>query len=576
MGRRKPMSRAIGIDLGTTNSCAAIMEGGRPRIITDIGQGPSIPSVFTVDTEGEEVVGQLALDQAVDRPTETIMASKRLIGRNFHSKTIDRVRQVFTYELVEGDENEVLIKVQNKVFTLEEISGAILRKIKDVSESALEDPVSRAVITVPAYFNERQRQAVRNAGDISGLEVLRILNEPTAAALSYGLGRDLSQRIAVYDLGGGTFDISIIDIKGRVFEVIATGGDTFLGGVDFDDRLMQYILEDFLHKHDLDLAWDRSAVQRIRAAAETAKINLSQHKTVRIHITDIAVEEGKSLDIDMVVPRAVLERLTDDLVDRTVGTVERIFEQSGLRTNQIDQLLMVGGQSRMPLVRRKIESFLGLVPSHAVHPELAVGIGAAIMAHSLDRAGKGTVELLDVLPMSIGLSRADGTMEPLFSRYQRLPSQCTRVLTTFRDDQETLLLRVYQGDAEAVLDNSLLGTFLFSGLRPGPAGSIEIEVQFKVDGEGVLRIEARDLSTNQHVDARLKMGESRPRRIPRPKTEKPSQAPPPIQAPLSMGGSSLAKSIEGATTTPLPHPSHSTSGMEAAWQRLVQWIRRHF
>ena len=575
------MSRAIGIDLGTTNSCAAVLEGGSPRIITDQGDGPSIPSVFSLDAEGREVVGQQALDQAVDRPMETVMASKRLIGRNFHSKTIDRVRQVFTYELIEGEENEVLIKVQNNVYTLEEISGAILRKIKTVSETALEDDVGSAVITVPAYFNERQRQAVRNAGQLSGLQVLRILNEPTAAALSYGLGRNLNQRVAVYDLGGGTFDISIIDIRGRVFEVIATGGDTFLGGVDFDDRLMQYVMEDFLHKHNLDLAWDRSAVQRIRAAAEDAKIGLSRHKRVRIHIPAITTEDGHDLDVDMVIPREVLERLTDDLVDRTVGTVERIFQQSGLQPNQIDQLLMVGGQSRMPLVRRKLETYLGRSPSHSVHPELAVGVGAAIMAHSLDRAGQDEVELLDVLPMSIGLRRADGSMEPLFARFQRLPSECTRSLTTYRDNQDTLLLRVYQGDANLVEDNSLLGTFLFSGLRPGPAGSIEIEVQFAVDAEGVLRIEARDLDTGDRVDARLKMGESRPKRIPRPPP--PKTTPPPLpQAPLSMGTSSLAQSLGKPTTetdsfdASVGSHHQISSGMEIAWQRLVQWIRRKF
>ena len=373
----------------------------------------------------------------------------------------------------------------------------------------------------PAYFNERQRQAVRNAGKLSGLQVMRILNEPTAAALSYGLGRDLNQRIAVYDLGGGTFDISIIDIKGRVFEVIATGGDTFLGGVDFDDRLMQYVLEDFLHRYKLDLSWDRTAVQRIREAAEEAKINLSEHRKVRIHLPKIAIEDGNELDLDMVIHREVLERLTDDLVDRTVGTIERIFNQSGIESNQIDQLLMVGGQSRMPLVRKKIQAFMGRAPNHSVHPELAVGVGAAIMAHSLERAGQGSVELLDVLPMGIGLSRADGGMESLFSRYQRLPSECSRILTTYRDGQNTLLLKVYQGDAETVAANSLLGTFLFSGLRDAPAGQVEVEVRFKVNGEGILRLEARDMSTGEAVNARLKMGENRPRRkFPNPNTQR--------------------------------------------------------
>ena len=288
------MGKAIGIDLGTTNSCAAIMELGRPRVLTYKGGATTIPSVFAIDEKGQRLVGHEAKKQAQLNPQNTVMAAKRLIGRNFHSKTIDKIRQVFTYELLEGDNSEVLIKVKDQVFTLEQISAAILRKIKEVAEDALNAQVDQAVITVPAYFNDRQRQAVRNAGKLAGLKVLRILNEPTAAALAYGLGKNLSQRIAVYDLGGGTFDISVIDIKDRIFEVIATGGATFLGGVDFDDRIMQWVLEQFLTKHGVDLAYDRVAIQRIRDAAEQAKIELSTITNTRLHIPHIARQIGRA------------------------------------------------------------------------------------------------------------------------------------------------------------------------------------------------------------------------------------------------------------------------------------------
>ena len=316
------MGKAIGIDLGTTNSCAAIVENGRPRVITYKGGQSTIPSVFAIDEKGERLVGHDAKKQAQLNPTNTVAAAKRLIGRNYHSKTIEKVKQVFTYELVEGESSEVLIKVRDQIFTLEQISSAILRKIREVAEESLGAEVDQAVITVPAYFNDRQRQAVRAAGKLAGLKVLRVLNEPTAAALAYGLGKNLNQRIAVYDLGGGTFDISVIDIKERIFEVIATGGDTFLGGVDFDDRIMQWVLETFQKQHGIDLSYDRVAIQRIRDAAETAKIELSSVMRTRLHIQYITKgENGNGIDIDIELTRERLEELCSDLVERTIQTV---------------------------------------------------------------------------------------------------------------------------------------------------------------------------------------------------------------------------------------------------------------
>ncbi|NOY24400.1 MAG: Hsp70 family protein [Oligoflexia bacterium] len=552
------MGKAIGIDLGTTNSCAAIMDGSRPRVITQRGGNATIPSVFAIDEKGNRLVGQEAKRQAQLNPSNTVMAAKRLIGRNFHSKTIDKVRQIFTYEMLEGDNSEVLIKVKDQVFTLEQISAAILRRIKEVAEDALGSNIEQAVITVPAYFNDRQRQAVRNAGKLAGLKVLRILNEPTAAALAYGLGRNLSQRIAVYDLGGGTFDISVIDIKDRIFEVIATGGDTFLGGVDFDDRLMQHVLERFHQEHGIDLAWDRVAIQRIRDASETAKIELSSKKTTRIHIPYIAKGDDGPLDVDIQIGRERLEELTGDLVGRTVETCQRIFKEAGTGAGEIDEILLVGGQSRMPMVQQAVTEFAGKPPCKGVHPDEAVALGAAIMAQSLASSTGSNVTLLDVLPMPIGINKRDGTMHVLFQKNQPLPDYKTRTLTTSKDDQRSIMLRIYQGESRIALENELLGTFVFSGIRPAKRGHVQIEVTFHIDSEGILNLSARDKATGQTVESTLKLGMGKKRkkkkkkRRPTPPTSRREQtekaAAPKPAAPSSLGmpRSSLAKDIGGA------------------------------
>jgi len=568
------MGRAIGIDLGTTNSCAAIIDGGKPRIITSPTGATTVPSIFAIDEHGRELVGQEAKRQAQLNPQHTVMGAKRLIGRNFHSKTIEKIRQVFTYELMEGESSEVLIKVNNQIFTLEQISAAILLRIKDFAEGALREPVEHAVITVPAYFNDRQRQAVRTAGRLAGLKVLRILNEPTAAALAYGLGRTLNQRVAVYDLGGGTFDISVIDIKDKVFEVIATGGDTFLGGVDFDGRVMQWLLERFHEKHRVDLSWDRVAIQRIRDAAESAKIELSTVLETRIHIPFITRGEDGPLDVDEVLTRERLEALTKDLVDRTLTTCERIFREAGTTIGQIDEMLLVGGQSRMPLVQKVVTEMIGKPPSKAVHPDEAVGIGAAIMAHSLAEQKGAHVTLLDVLPMPIGINKVDGTMHVLFHKNQPLPDYKTRTLTTSKDNQKSILLRIYQGESRRVEDNELLGTFVFSGIRSAPRGQVHIEVTFHIDSEGILNLSARDKTTGKSVASALKLGKRKdaPARkrtaAARPGTAtRPPAASMPEQARASDGGismptSSLAASISGQGGVP-GAMSSGPSGAEA-------------
>ena len=563
------MGRAIGIDLGTTNSCCAVVESGKPRVITYRDGSRTIPSVFAIDKTGNRLVGNDARTQASDNPLNTIAASKRLIGRSFGSQAMERFQQVFTYELMEGESSEVLIKVSDQVFTLEQISAAILRRIKESAEEALEEEVDQAVITVPAYFNDRQRQAVRTAGKLAGLKVLRVLNEPTAAALAYGLGRTLHQRIAIYDLGGGTFDISIIDIKDKIFEVIATGGDTFLGGVDFDDRLMQYLMQRFADQTGVDVSFDRRAVTRLRDASEAAKICLSSETSTRIHLTEIATDDdGNVLDLDFEIDRGQLEELTHDLVDRSIATCERILQEAGSTRETLDEVLLVGGQSRMPLVRAKVESFIGRPPSQKVHADEAVAIGAAIMAHSLSAKGSSDdMTLLDVLPMAIGINKSDGTMHVLFAKNQPLPDYKTRTLTTSKDGQRSIMLRIYQGESKYVADNELLGTFVFQGLREAPRNEVKIEVTFHIDSEGILNLIARDIQTGQLVESRLKLGKDseapRPQgaapKKPKRKREDEGAAPSPsLDMPMT---SSLARQMGGVESPPMGPLSRATPAM---------------
>lgn len=510
------MAIAIGIDLGTTNSCAAVVIDGKPRVLAYPDGNKTIPSVFAIDKQGRALTGEEAKEQAALNPDGTVTASKRLIGRSFDSDAVQKMAQVFTYELAEGSESEVLVRVAGQVLTLEQISAAILMKIKENAELVLGQPVEQAVITVPAYFNDRQRQAVRAAGDLAGLDVLRVLNEPTAAALAYGLGRTLNQRVAIYDLGGGTFDISIIDIRDRIFEVIATGGDTFLGGVDFDDRVMQYLLGYFLDEHEVDLSYDRAAITRIRDAAEQAKIALSTEETHLIALEGIGTDDdGSPIDMLMELSRETLEELTGDLVTRSVNTVERIFHEAGTSRHQIDELLLVGGQSRMPLVRSQLESFLERPPSHKVHPDEAVAIGAAIMASSLERAARDVefdpdtdVSLHDVLPVPIGIARPNGAVIPLFPKHQPLPATRTKRVTTSKKDQDTIVLRMVQGAEKRAQDCEMLGAFVFHGLRKGPAGKVRVEITFSIDIEGILDLSAVDADTGEPVERRIRLGRS--------------------------------------------------------------------
>ncbi len=499
------MGKAIGIDLGTTNSCAAVVENNQPKIIMYKGGNYTIPSMFAVDESGNRLVGHDAKKVSQLNPAGTIYGSKRLLGRNYGSKTIEKVRQLFTYEILEGDQNEVLVKIKDQIFSLEQISAHILDKIREVSEEYLHDEITSAVITVPAYFNERQRQAVRNAGKMAKLNVIRILNEPTAAALAYGLGKNLNQKLAVYDLGGGTFDISIIEVKDKIFEVIATGGDTMLGGIDFDNRVMEWIISSFQKDHGIDLSNNIVAVQRIKESAERAKIDLSSLEETRINIPFIARGPKGTLNVDMVLTREKLEELTHDLVDRTLSTCMRVLKEARLELRDLDEILLVGGQSRMPLVQAKVTDSFRRQPCKGVHPDEAVAVGAAIMAHSLTDQSYHKVELLDVLPMAIGIAKVDGTLLRLFPKFSPIPSYKSLILTNSKDNQKSIMLKIYQGDHEVAAENEILGTFIFSGIRKARKGTVKVEVLFHIDSEGILTLSAKDKDTGQKMETVLKV-----------------------------------------------------------------------
>lgn len=510
------MGRAIGIDLGTTNSCAAVVIDGTPTVITYPGGFKTIPSVFAIDKSGQRLTGQEALAQQQQNPDQTIAASKRLLGRAFGSNAVQKMSQLFTYDIVEGDESEVLVQMSGQLLTLEQISAALLARIKVNATEFLGEPVDQAVITIPAYFNERQRQAVRAAGRLAGFHVLRVLNEPTAAALAYGMGRKLNQRIAIYDLGGGTFDISVIDIKDRLFNVIANGGDTFLGGLDFDSKIMNHLMEWFYEENGVDLSFDRQAVVRLRQAAEQAKIALSSQDQFDITLKNIytSEEEDEQYDLNYRLTREELEKLTRSLVKRTLRTFNKVLQVDACADGKpLGELLLVGGQSRMPLVRTMLSEYLGRPLSEAVQPEEAVALGAAIMANSLQRSDLPDMEsvtLKDVLPMNISMERPNGSLYPLFKRGTALPHENKRLFTTSDPNQDSLSLTLFQGDGATAAECELLGRFVIQGLRNGNAGEIRTNVHFHIDSEGLLQVTSTDYDTGAELTVHMHLDSSAP------------------------------------------------------------------
>ncbi|PTL85424.1 Hsp70 family protein [Vitiosangium sp. GDMCC 1.1324] len=497
----------IGIDLGTTNSCAAIVEeGGNVKLIPYKGGEYTIPSIFAIDDKGNELIGYEAKRQWQLNPKNTIYGSKRLVGRPFKSDIVEAMKKVVAYSVRPGKKNDVVLDVGKKEFTLQEISAKILNKIRDVAANYLKTPIKRAVVTVPAYFNDRQRQTVKEAGKLIDLEVVRIINEPTAAALAYGAGKGVTKKVLVYDLGGGTFDVSIIEIRDRVFEVKATGGDVFLGGIDFDNAIIHHVLKDFASKTGIDLATDPVAMQRIKDLAERTKIDLSARDDVQFNIPFITMtSQGQPLNIEMKFTRKMLEQLTNHLVDRTLQMVARVLVDSGLSTKDIDEVLLVGGQTRMPIVQDRLTKFFGKTPSKGVHPDEAVAVGAALYAKSLEDNSSLRLQLLDVIPMAIGLERAGGAFHTVFPRNAPIPNAKQLVATTSMDNQTELAMRIFQGDHEQVVKNDLLGEFTFSGIRPARAGSVQVEITFDVNVEGILTMRARDPATGREMKTTVRV-----------------------------------------------------------------------
>jgi molecular chaperone DnaK len=497
----------VGIDLGTTNCCCAIVVGdGQVKLVPYKGGDTTIPSIFAIDDKGNELVGHDAKRQWQLNPRNTLYATKRLIGRSPRDEVVETVRQSVQYPVHPGARNDVELDVQGRAFQVQEIAAKILAKIRDVASDHLGFKVSRAVVTVPAYFTDRQRQAVKEAGRLVDLEVVRIINEPTAASLAYGIGKRLQERVLVYDLGGGTFDVSIIDIRDRVFEVKATGGDIFLGGIDFDEAVIDRVLAEFQGRTSIDLRGDPVAMQRIRDLAERTKIDLSSRTEAPFSVPFITMTpQGQPLNLDMRFTRDLLEELTSPLVDRTLEIVRRVLHDAGTSPAGIDQVMLVGGQTRMPLVQERLTALFKKTPSKGVHPDEAVAIGAALYAWSLQDDSDLKLTLLDVIPMAIGLEAAGGSMHVVLPRNSPIPNARALAATSSIENQSELAVRIFQGDQTSVRDNELLGEFVFGGVRPARAGGVRLEVLFEVNVEGILTVSASDLDTGRRMTTTLRV-----------------------------------------------------------------------
>ena len=489
----------IGIDLGTTNSCSAFVRNGKPAVLTSREGHNTVPSILALNTRGKLVVGHPAKGQMLTNPRQTVYGAKRLVGRAYASAVVQDIKDRFAYEIAEGPEGEAAVKLGDRIYSLQQISAMVLREVRELAQNQLGEPVSRAVVTVPAYYNDNQRQAVREAGRLAGLHVERILNEPTAAALAYGYGRKLNQRVLVYDLGGGTFDASVLELHDTLYEVISTGGDTFLGGIDFDNAVVEYLLAEFARTTGRPFQGDRVALQRISDAAERAKCALSERSEMRVHVAFITLIDNKPYDLDVTLSREKLVELTGKLVDRTLQVCDEVLRAKGLSPADIDEVILVGGQSRFPLVHEKIQAFFGKVPSKGVHPDEAVALGAALLAHSLgEREG---VTLIDVLPMAIGVGLPGNRFKPVLERNTPLPSTKTHQLATTRDQQTELELTVFQGESEKAQENEYLGTLKLVGLPKQPRGAVQVTVTFEVNNESLLRVKARESTTGAEVEA---------------------------------------------------------------------------
>ncbi|HJD65613.1 MAG TPA: molecular chaperone DnaK [Rickettsia endosymbiont of Bembidion nr. Transversale] len=489
------MGKVIGIDLGTTNSCVAVMEGKEPKVIENSEGERTTPSIIAF-ANGEKLVGQSAKRQAVTNPRNTVYAVKRLIGRNFTDPMVKKDQEIVPYNIVKADNGDAWVEVEGKKHSPSQISAFILQKMKETAENYLGEKVTQAVITVPAYFNDAQRQATKDAGKIAGLEVLRIINEPTAAALAYGFDKSASKTIAVYDLGGGTFDVSILEIGDGVFEVKSTNGDTFLGGEDFDTRILEHLINTFKKESGIDLRNDPLALQRLKEAAEKAKKELSSALTTDINLPYITADNSGPKHLNIKFTRAELEKLVDDLIEKTIEPCRKALKDAGLKASDIQEVVLVGGMTRMPKVQEAVEKFFGRAPHKGVNPDEVVALGSAIQSGVLNKEVTDIL-LLDVTPLSLGIETLGGVFTRLIDRNTTIPSKKSQVFSTADDNQHAVTIRVFQGEREMAKDNKMLGQFNLEGIPPAPRGVPQIEVTFDIDANGIVHVSAKDKASGK-------------------------------------------------------------------------------
>ena len=499
------MGRVIGIDLGTTNSCVAVTEGNRTTVIPNKGGYPTTPSVVAVLDDQRRLVGHVAKRQAITNPENTVFSAKRLIGRRIDSKEAKIAKAIFPFQLVEGPHEDIRIRLVGKDYSLPELSSFVLTEMRRVAEDYLGEPVENAVVTVPAYFNDGQRQATKDAGIVAGLNVLRIINEPTAAAIASGFNKKDNKRVAVFDFGGGTFDISILEISEGVFRVIATSGDTFLGGDDIDNLLIDYVAERFRRESNVDLRPNKLALQRLKDACEKAKIDLSTYREVELGLPFIEHTPTGAVHLNMTLNRDTLEEMARPLIEQAIEITRECVKMAGITKEDLDDVLLVGGQTRMPLIQDRVSNFFGRSASRQINPYEAVAIGAAIQGHALDAEAEVEMLLLDVTPLPLGIQSAGGTFTRLIDANTTVPVNRKKIFTTVADNQKTVRIQVYQGDKPVAQENELLGEFMLTGIRPAKAGEPEIEVSFDIDANGIVHVSAKDTDTGKEQSITVTM-----------------------------------------------------------------------